>query len=210
MRFDLSLYVITDRGIGHDRPLEDIVAAAIRGGATMIQYREKTMPVRQMVEVGRRLKAITEPAGVTFIVDDRVDVALAVDADGVHVGPDDLAVADARRLLGPDRIVGASAGTVAEAVRAEADGADYVGVGSIFATTSKPDAGEAIGPEVLSQVRSAVRIPIVAIGGITHANAAEAIHSGAHGVAVISAVVGADDVREAARRLAEIVRGARE
>jgi thiamine-phosphate pyrophosphorylase len=210
MRFDLSLYVITDRAIGHDRPLEDIVAAAIRGGATMIQYREKTLPVRQMVEVGRRLKAITEPAGVTFIVDDRVDVALAVDADGVHVGPDDLAVADARRLLGPDKIVGASAGTVAEAVRAEADGADYVGVGSIFATTSKPDAGEAIGFEVLSQVRSAVRIPIVAIGGITHANAAEAIHSGAHGVAVISAVVGADDVREAARRLAEIVRGARE
>jgi thiamine-phosphate pyrophosphorylase len=210
MRFDLSLYVIADRAIGHDRPLEDIVAAAIRGGATMIQYREKTLPVRQMVEVGRRLKAITEPAGVTFIVDDRVDVALAIDADGVHVGPDDLAVADARRLLGPDKIVGASAGTVAEAVRAEADGADYIGVGSIFATTSKPDAGEAIGVEVLSQVRSAVRIPIVAIGGITHANAAEAIHSGAHGVAVIFAVVGADDVREAARRLAEIVRGARE
>ncbi|MDR7417813.1 MAG: thiamine phosphate synthase [Armatimonadota bacterium] len=209
MRFDLSLYVITDRAIGRDRPLEDVVAAAIRGGATMIQFREKMWPARRMVEMGRRLKAITQPAGVPLIVNDRADVALAVDADGVHVGQDDLPVADARRLMGPDRIVGASAGTVAEAVQAEADGADYVGVGSIYGTTSKPDAGDAIGPEALSQIRAALRIPIVAVGGITVANAAEAIQHGAHGVAVISAVVGADDVREAARRLAEIVRAAR-
>jgi thiamine-phosphate pyrophosphorylase len=210
MRFDLSLYVITDRAIGHNRPLEDVVAAAIRGGATMIQLREKVWPVGRIVETARRLKAITHPAGIPLIVNDRVDVALAVEADGVHVGHDDLPVADARRLMGPERIVGASAGSVAEAVQAEADGADYVAVGSIFGTTSKPDAGEPVGPEILSHIRAAVRIPIVAIGGVTHANAGEAIRSGAHGVAVISAVVGADDVREAARRLAEIVRAARE
>ncbi len=209
MRFDPSLYVIADRALGRDRPLEDIVAAAIRGGATMIQLREKTLSVRGTVALARRLQEITRPAGVPLIINDRADVALAIDADGVHVGQDDLPVADARRLLGPDRIVGVSAGTIAEAVAAEADGADYVGVGSIFPTGSKSDAGEAIGPEGLAQVRAAVHIPVVAIGGITAANAAEAIQAGAAGVAVISAVVGADNVREAARRLAEVVRAAR-
>jgi thiamine-phosphate pyrophosphorylase len=209
MRFDLSLYVITDRTIGRDRPLGEIVAAAIRGGATMIQLREKNLPARHIAEIGRRLQDITGPAGVPLIVNDRADVALAIDADGVHVGQEDLPVADARRIMGPDKIVGASAGTVAEAVQAEADGADYVGVGSVFATGSKPDAHEPIGPDALAPVRAAVRIPIVAIGGITAANAAEVIYAGAHGVAVISAVIGAEDVREAARRLAEAVRAAR-
>ncbi|MDQ7859930.1 MAG: thiamine phosphate synthase [Armatimonadota bacterium] len=210
MRFDLSLYVITDRAIGRDRPLEDLVAAAIRGGATMVQLRDKTRPLRDVVATGRRLLAITGPAGVPLIVNDRADVALAIGADGVHVGPDDLPVSDARHLLGPDRIVGASAGTVDEAVRAEADGADYLGVGSVFPTSSKADAGEAIGPEGLARIRAAVSVPIVAIGGITADNAPEAIRAGAQGVAVIAAVFGADDVREAAHRIAEAVRAARE
>jgi thiamine-phosphate pyrophosphorylase len=209
MRFDLSLYVIADRSIGGDRPLEEIVAAAIRGGATMVQLRDKMRPIRDVVAAGRRLLAITRPAGVPLIVNDRADVALAIGADGVHLGPDDLPVTDARSLLGPDGIVGASAGTIDEAVRAEADGADYLGVGSVFATTSKADAGEAIWPEGLAQIRAAVGIPIVAVGGITAGNAPEAVRAGAQGVAVISAVVGADDVREAAHRIAEAVRAAR-
>ena len=209
MRFDLSLYVITDRAIGRDRSLGDIVSAAIRGGATMIQLREKARPARDVVEMARHLLNITRPAGVPLIINDRVDVALAVEADGVHLGQDDLPVADARRLLGPERVLGASAGTPQEAVEAEADGADYVGVGSVFATGSKSDAGEPIGPAGLAQIKAAVSIPIVAIGGVTLANAAEAIHAGAQGVAVISAIVGADDVREAARRLLQVVHAAR-
>jgi thiamine-phosphate pyrophosphorylase len=208
MRFDLTLYVITDRALARDRPLEEVVAAAIRGGATMIQLREKTWPAGRIVQIGRRLQEITRPAGVSLIINDRADVALAIDADGVHVGPGDLSVADARRVMGPDRIVGASAGTLAEALAAEAGGADYVSVGSIFPTTSSPGV-EAVGPETLTQFKAALRVPIVAAGGITHANAAEAIHAGANGVAVISAVVGAGNVREAARRLADTVRAAR-
>jgi thiamine-phosphate pyrophosphorylase len=209
MRFDPSLYVITDSRIGGGRPTEDIVAAAIRGGATMIQLREKAWAAKDLLEVGRRLLAITRPTGVPLIVNDRVDVALAIDADGVHVGQDDLPVSVARRLLGPDKVVGTSAGTVEEARQAELDGADYVGVGSVFATTSKPDAGIAIGPDALRRIREAIHIPVVAIGGITASNAADAIAAGAHGVAVISSVVGAEDVASAARRLAEVVRNAK-
>ena len=209
MRFDLSLYVITDSRVARKRPTDEIVAAAIRGGATMIQLREKGWAARDLMEMGRRLLAITRPSGVALVVNDRVDVALAIDADGVHVGQDDIPVPVARRLLGPDKIVGTSAGTVEEAKQAELDGADYVGVGSIFATTSKPDAGDAIGPAALRRVREAIHIPIVAIGGLSSSNAGEAIGAGAQGVAVISSVVGADDVASAARLLAEVVRTAK-
>jgi thiamine-phosphate pyrophosphorylase len=189
--------------------VDEVVAGAIRGGATMVQLREKTWTTRDLVEAGRRLLAITRPTDVPLIINDRVDVALAIDADGVHVGQDDLPVPEARRLLGPDKIVGTSAGTVEEARQAEVDGADYIGVGSIFATSSKADAGDAIGPEALRRIREAVHIPIVAIGGITAANAAAAIAAGAHGVAVIAAVVGADDIAAAAGLMSEAVRAAR-
>jgi thiamine-phosphate pyrophosphorylase len=209
MRFDLSLYVITDRAIGRDRPLEDIVAAAIRGGATMVQLREKTETAGRVVQMGRRLQEITRPAGVPLIIGERADVALAIDADGVHLEPDQLSAADARRVMGPDRIVGVSVRSVTEALAAEAGGADYVSVGKIFPSASESSVEDIVGPEALPQFRAALRIPIVAVGGITAANAAEAVHGGAQGVAVISAVVGADNVREAARRLAEIVRAAR-
>lgn len=208
IRFDPTLYVITDRAIGRGRPLEDLVAAAVLGGATAIQFRDKTQPARAMLEAGRRLMEITRPAGVSLIVNDRVDVALALDADGVHVGGDDIPVAEARRILGPRKIVGASAATVAEARQAEADGADYVGVGSIFPTASKPDAGEAIGTAALGPIKAAVAIPVVAIGGIDHSNAGDAIRAGADGIAVISAVMGADDAEEAARGLLAAVRAA--
>lgn len=209
MRFDPSVYVVADRSFGRGRPLEDLVAAAVAGGATMVQLREKEWNAGRVVEAGRRLLEITRGAGVPLIVNDRADIAHAIGADGVHLGPDDLPLGDARRLLGPEKIIGASAATVEEALAAQAGGASYVGVGSVFPTGSKPDAGEAIGVEPLTRIKAAVEIAVVAIGGITHANAALAIRAGADGVAVISAVVGADDVAGAARRLMEVVRAAR-
>ncbi|MDR7427070.1 MAG: thiamine phosphate synthase [Armatimonadota bacterium] len=206
---DLAVYVITDRRLARGRSHEEIAAAAVAGGATVVQLRDKELTTRQMVETAVRMLALVRPAGVPLVINDRVDVVLAADADGVHVGPDDLTVEAARRILGPDRIVGASAGTVEEAVQAEREGADYLGVGSVFETASKADAGPPIGIEGLSRIVQAVRLPVVAIGGITLANAAEAIRAGATGVAVISAVVAAADIAAATRSLVEVVRAAR-
>ncbi|RMF26352.1 MAG: thiamine phosphate synthase [Chloroflexi bacterium] len=202
---DWSVYVITDRRVAGDRSILEVVRAALRGGATVVQLREKAATTRQMIELGRALHRITQEAGVPLIVNDRVDVALAVGAEGVHVGQDDMPAALARRLIGPDRILGVSAGTVEEAVQAERDGADYLGVGDVYGTPSKPDAGEPIGVEGLAEIARAVSIPVVAIGGIRPDNAAAVIRAGASGVAVISAVVGAPDPEAAARRLREAV-----
>lgn len=201
---DLRVYVITDRSF-RGRSHEEVAHAALAGGATFLQLRDKHATARQLVAWARRLRELACAVGVPLVVNDRVDVALAAEADGAHVGEEDLPVADARRLLGPQRVVGASAGTVEEAVRAERDGADYLGVGPVFPTATKPDAGEAIGLEGLRRIVRAVRIPVVAIGGITADNAADVIHAGAAGVAVISAVAGAEDMVEATRRLRRCV-----
>ncbi len=206
---DWSVYVITDRKVAGERDILDVIRAAIRGGATVIQLREKEATTRQMIELGRALHEITRQAGIPLIVNDRLDVALAIDAEGVHVGQDDMPAAMARQLIGPDKILGVSAGTVAEAVQAERDGADYLGVGDVFGTPTKPDAGPPIGVEGLAEIARAVSIPVVGIGGITPDNAAAVIEAGAVGVAVISAVVGAADPEEAARRLRATVEGAR-
>ncbi len=198
---NLQLYIITDPSLSHGRSHVEVVRAAIAGGATAIQLRDKTATARQLIEAGHALRELTRAAGVTFIVNDRADVALALDADGVHVGQDDLPALDARRIVGPNKIVGVSAGTVAEANQAERDGANYIGVGSVYATSSKPDAGAPIGTEGLAQIARAVSIPVVAIGGVNADNAAACIAAGASGVAVISAVVSAADVVDATRRL---------
>lgn len=207
MELDLRVYVITDRGF-RGRTHEEVAQAALDGGATILQLRDKRATGRELVEWARRLCRLARSRGVPVVVNDRVDVALAAEAAGAHVGEEDLPVADARRLLGPGRIVGASAGTVEEALQAERQGADYLGVGPVFPTATKADAGEAIGPEGLQRIVQAVRIPVVAIGGITVDNAAEAIRAGAAGVAVISAVAAADDMVEATRRLREAVEAA--
>jgi thiamine-phosphate pyrophosphorylase len=206
---DWSVYVISDRRAARERSILDIVRAAIRGGASVVQLREKSASTRDMVELGRALLEVTRPAGVPLIVNDRVDVALAIEADGVHVGHDDMPVALARRLLGPGRILGASPETLAEAREMEQDGADYLGVGDVYGTPSKADAGAPIGVAGLAEVMRAVTIPVVAIGGITAANAGPVVEAGAAGVAVISAVVGAADPEEAARRLKGIVEAQR-
>lgn len=170
-----------------------------------MQLRMKGAPVGEIAEVGRDLQALCRAAGVTFIINDRVDVVLAVEADGVHVGQEDLPATTARTLLGPGRFLGVSAATVDEAVAAERAGADYLGVGAVFATGTKADAGAPVGLERLREIRKAVRVPLVGIGGITVENAADVIRAGAQGVAVITAVTLADDVAEATRRLREQV-----
>lgn len=206
---DWGLYVITDAKLSRGRSHLEVIRAAIAGGATVVQYREKEGTTRQMMEEARALRELARQAGVPFIVNDRVDIALAVDADGVHVGQDDMPAPLARKLMGPEKIVGVSVDNLEQALQAERDGADYVGAGPILATPTKPDAAPPIGLEGLAEICRQVSIPVVAIGGINETNAAAVIAAGAAGVAVVSAVVAAPDVEAAARRLREIVDTAR-
>ena len=202
---DWSLYVITDARLSRGRTHLDVVRAAIQGGATVVQYREKGATTRLMVEEARGLRELCRGAGIPLIINDRVDVALAVGADGVHLGVDDMPVAIARRLLGPDKLIGHSPETLEQVRTSEADGADYLGVGSVFGTATKPDAGPPIGLSGLERVIAVVSIPVVGIGGIDAHNAAQVIQAGAAGVAVISAVVAAQDVMDAAEQLREVI-----
>ena len=178
-----------------------VATAALDGGATIIQLRDKTASTRMLIEEGLALRALTRERGALLIVNDRVDVALAIEADGVHVGQDDMPAALARRLLGPHRILGVSAATMEEAEVAVAGGADYLGVGPIFPTRGKADAGPATGGELLTELARRYTTPLVAIGGITAENATEVVRAGACGVAVITAVVYAEDITAASRQL---------
>jgi thiamine-phosphate pyrophosphorylase len=204
----LRLYVLTDARAARGRDLVGLVAAALEGGATAIQLREKERSTLAQVELGRELRRLTREAGALLIVNDRVDVARAIEADGVHLGQDDLAPAVAREILGPGAIVGGSAGNLDELARCREAGVDYLGVGPMYPTPSKPDAGPPIGPSGLAAIRAATNVPIVGVGGITGANLEPVIRAGAAGVAVIGAVVGADDPRVAARELRALVEDA--
>ncbi|RJQ30149.1 MAG: thiamine phosphate synthase [Peptococcaceae bacterium] len=206
---DYSLYVITGDKFSLDRPVLEVVGAAIEGGATVVQLREKEMDARRLVETGRGIRELTRRRGVAFIVNDRVDIALAVDADGVHVGPDDLPVPVARRMMGAGKIIGVSAGNVAEARQAEREGANYIGLGSLFGTSTKEDAGAPVGLEMVRRVTAAVSVPVVGIGGVKACNAGEVIRAGAAGVAVVTAVVGAGDIAAAAGELLSAVKRAK-
>lgn len=196
------LYVITDERLGRGRSHLRIAEEAIRGGADVIQLRDKETPGGRLYEVALALRKLTREANVPFLVNDRLDIALAVDADGVHVGREDLPAPIVRRLLGASKVLGVSAETAEEAAAAEADGADYVGVGPIFeARGTKEDAGEPVGLGRIARVRGGCRLPIVAIGGINAENARRVREAGADAAAVISAVVAADDIAHAARQL---------
>jgi len=206
MRFPLrSLYVLTDPNLSHGRSHVEIVREAIAGGAEIVQLRDKSASTRELVQIGETLRRITHEAEVVFIVNDRVDVALAVEADGVHLGAEDMPIGHARRLMGR-RIVGASVDNEREAIRAVEEGADYVAIGPIFPTTTKPDAGPVAGVDMIRRVKEAVDVPVVAIGGINSLNARQVIEAGADSIAVISAVVSAPAVRRAARVLTEIIK----
>jgi thiamine-phosphate diphosphorylase len=207
IRERLRLHVLTDRALSRGRPDAEVAAAALAGGATIVQVRGKDCTGAELVRVGHQARDLTRRHGGLLIVNDRVDVALAVSADGAHVGQDDLPARDARLLLGPDRLLGVSARTVDEAVRAARDGADYIGFGPVFSTATKGDAGAARGLEELSRACRAVAVPIVAIGGITADNAVAVIAAGAAGVAVIAAVVTAPDMTAATRALLQAITG---
>ena len=196
-----DLYVITDETLAGGLPHAGIARCAVEGGADAVQLRDKTLSCRDLVRVGREISAITKPAGVIFIVNDRLDVALSCGADGVHLGQGDISLDVARQLAPVGFIIGISVGSVEEARSAEAEGADYVALSPTFDTGSKPDAGPGLGLERLRKIRAAVRIPVIAIGGIGPGNVKEVILAGADGVAVISAVVSAPDITAAARAL---------
>lgn len=203
---DWYLYLITDENISRGRSHIDIARAAIDGGADVIQLRDKTSSSRKMYEDAIAIRSLTKAAGVIFIVNDRLDIALASDADGLHVGQNDLPPGVARKLLPADKILGVSAESVTEAQQAEQDGADYLGVGPIFdARSTKPDASEPGGFTLLSGIRNQTSLPIIAIGGINSNNAREVINAGAHGIAVISAIVAADNIQKATQELKELV-----
>ena len=205
---DPTLYVILDRAASRGRDLEEVLEGAIAGGCRMVQLREKTWPSGRLLPLAERLRERCRHAGVTFIVNDRLDLALAVDADGVHLGQDDLPPRAARPLLRRPMQLGLSTHSVAQAREAQVNGADYVAVGSVFPTATKPDF-ELVGPELVRNARPHVQVPLVGIGGITPDNVAEVIRAGADGVAVISAVCAADDPAAATRRFLRAIREAR-
>jgi thiamine-phosphate pyrophosphorylase len=202
---DSRLYVVTGDKFLKGRPLEDVIRAAIAGGADCIQLREKDYTGRELLEAGHLLRRITRETGARLIINDRIDVAKAVDADGVHLGQSDLPIEVAREILGPHKIVGLSTHNVEEAVAAERAGADYIGLGPMKPTTTKLDTEPVVGPQGVKMVREHVKLPIVAIGGIKQEDVAEIIRCGANGVAIISAIIGAEDVQGAAQAIRSIV-----
>ena len=196
----LLLYAITDRSWLHGRTLASQVEEALEGGATFLQLREKNLDDAHFLEEARELQALCREHGVPFIVNDNVDVALAMGADGIHVGQHDMEAGDVRKLLGPDKILGVSAQTVDQAILAEQRGADYLGVGAVFPTGSKDDADD-VSFEELKAICEAVSIPVVAIGGISLKNVKELAGSGICGIAVISAIFAQNDIKMAAQQL---------
>ena len=202
---DLALYAITDRHWLKGETLHDQVRKAIDGGATFIQLREKHLDKDEFLKEAMEIKALCAEYKVPFVINDDVDIALKIDADGVHVGQSDMQAGDVRAKLGPDKIIGVSAQTVEQALLAEKNGADYLGVGAVFATSSKDDAIE-VGPEVLKAICSAVSIPVVAIGGITKENVIQLKGSGISGIAVISAVFAQPDIKAAAAELRKLTK----
>jgi thiamine-phosphate pyrophosphorylase len=201
-----GLYVIMDTVFLKGRSYAKATEAVIKGGARLVQLRDKERNKEELLEIAGRMKKICNHFNVPFIMNDNLDIALAVDADGLHVGQDDLPVPTARQLLPVGKILGCSVRTVEEAQKAQSDGADYIGVGAMYSTSTKESA-EVVGPERVKEIKQAVDLPIVAIGGINSKNLAEVLAAGAVSAAVISTVLGAADIEEATRRLVKIYEG---
>jgi thiamine-phosphate pyrophosphorylase len=204
MPIDFSIYLVADAEFVAGRDLIGLIGEAVRGGVTVVQIRGKNLSSRGLLELGLRAADLLARTGVPLLLNDRLDVVLACGAAGVHLGQEDMPVQEARRILGPDGIVGISVNTPEEALRAERDGADYVGAGPAYATTTKETSLAVLGPEGIGRIKRAVRIPVVAIGGIGATNAAALAAAGADGVAVVSAILGAADARCAAEALKKV------
>lgn len=200
---DLLLYAVTDRHWLNGRTLYSQVEEALKGGATFIQLREKELDEERFLEEAKEIKELCRRYQVPFVINDNVEIALAVDADGAHVGQSDMEAGDVRAKLGPDKMIGVSAKTVEQAVMAEQNGADYLGVGAVFPTSSKADALE-VSHDTLKAICKAVKIPVIAIGGISKENILKLSGSGICGIAVISAIFAKDDIEEAARELRDL------
>lgn len=200
-KFDLSLYLVTNRDNMADEKFFETIETALKSGVTLVQLREKTAPAREVIELARRLKDLCHSYDVPLLVDDRVDIALAADLDGVHLGADDMDVADARAILGVDKIIGSTAKSVAWAKEEEAKGADYLGVGAIYDTTTHVKTTRT-SVETLKQINEAIEIPTVAIGGLKIDNLEILNGSGASGISVVSAIMNADDPGQMSKDLA--------
>ena len=202
---NLLLYAVTDRHWLDGRTLKEVVLESLEGGVTMLQLREKHLDEAHFLEEAKELQTLCRSWHVPFLINDNVEIALAMEADGVHVGQSDMAAGDVRKKLGADKIIGVSAQTVEQALLAEKAGADYLGVGAVFPTSSKDDANE-VTYETLKAIRSSVSIPVVAIGGITQENVHRLAGSGICGAAVISAIYAEPDIKKAAAELKKAVK----
>ena len=196
-----ELYAIMDRGLLGGTSEAEAARLCYEGGADVVQLRAKNVDGGELLAVAKEIQKIAEEHCKFFIVDDRVDVAVLAGADGVHIGQSDIPVAEARRLCGDDMIIGVSVSTVEEAVKAVEDGADYLGIGPIFSTKTKADAGDALGLDAIYDIRKAVDVPIVGIGGINKGNLLDVLHAGADGVAVVSAIMAQKDIKAATHEL---------
>jgi thiamine-phosphate pyrophosphorylase len=206
---DFDLYVVTDRQLTAGRPLCLVVEAALRGGARALQLREKDLSPRELYPLALEMRQLTQMYGAHLLINDRVDVALAVDADGVHLTTTSLPVTVARQLLGPGRLIGVSTHSMAEAQAAANEGADFVVFGPVFYTPSKAPYGEPVGLDALRAVRAAITLPILAIGGVKTANLDQVLDAGADGIALISAIISADDPMAASQDLLGTLRASK-
>jgi len=198
---DYSLYLVTDRSLSRGRATVDIVREAVAGGVTCVQLREKSCSTKEFIEEAQKLHALLAPLGIPLIINDNVDVALAVGAEGVHLGQQDMPIAEARKLGPSNWVIGVSAESLEDAICAEQAGADYIGVSPVFPTPTKTDTAPPLGLKGLREIRTAVQIPLVGIGGLHLNNVRDVVCAGADGVAVASAIVAADSPRQAAEEL---------
>jgi thiamine-phosphate pyrophosphorylase len=204
-KIDWSLCLVADRNAAGKRDLFAIIQEAIEAGATMIQLRCKKCESREFLDLAFRISGFLKSREIPLIINDRADIALACEADGLHLGQRDIPLFHARKILGPNRLIGISVNTIAEAQQAEKEGADYIGVGPVYFTSSKDEIPAILGLEGLQAVREKVKIPILAIGGINSQNARAVISSGADGIAVISAIMGEKDISKATKNLLSVL-----